>query len=273
MSQDIKISVVLAVHNEEKNLARCLESVRSVADEIVIVDGESSDDTVAIAKKFDATVIETTNKQNFHINKQMAIDAAQGDLILQMDADEAIDTELSKFIEKISANRSADDGEQPVAWWLKRKNHFLGHWMRKGGQYPDPVIRLFFKGKAQLPMEDVHEQMKVDGETGTAHGHLLHYPNPTYSNYLKTSFDRYTSWTAQQWYEKGQRTSWRFGFEQLIWQPLQSFFQRYLRHKGFMDGLVGFVFAASSALHHPVAYLKLWEKEERARQGLDPEEA
>ncbi len=233
----------------------------------MIVDGESTDDTVAIAKEFESTVIKTTNKQNFHINKQMAIDAATGELLLQMDADEAIDPQLATFIKHIAATRTLDDDQQPVAWWLNRKNHFLGHWMRKGGQYPDPVIRLFLRERAQLPMEDVHEQMRVDGETGVADGHLLHYPNPTYSNYLRTSFDRYTSWTAQQWYDNGRGTSWGFGVEQLIWRPLESFFQRYLRHKGFMDGLVGFIFAVSSALHHPVAYLKLWELEERARRG------
>ena len=91
------ISVVLAVHNEEANLPRCLDSVKDFADEIVIVDGESTDKTLEIARQYKAIVISTTNKANFHINKQMAMDAAKGNLVLQLDADEAVDEELKRF--------------------------------------------------------------------------------------------------------------------------------------------------------------------------------
>lgn len=125
------ISVALATHNEAKNLERCLLSVKGIADEIVIVDGESTDDTVAITRKFGAKIINTTNKANFHINKQMALDAVSGQLVLQLDADEEVDDELKKFILKTHQEilqRSPDDNlSQPVAWYLKRKNLFLGH--------------------------------------------------------------------------------------------------------------------------------------------------
>jgi glycosyltransferase involved in cell wall biosynthesis len=96
-----KISVVLATYNEEENLPRCLESVKSLASEIVIVDGTSKDKTVEIAKAFGAKVLVTTNPTNFHINKQKAIDRATGDWILQMDADEVVSEELSSEIKKI----------------------------------------------------------------------------------------------------------------------------------------------------------------------------
>src|SRR5258708_7679294 len=137
------ISVVLATHNEEKNLEKWIASVRSFADEIIVVDGESNDGTVQLATNLGAIVIKTTNKPNFHINKQMAIDAAKGDLILQLDADEIVDDELSQFIQKIAGEKTDE-----VAWWIKRKNFFMGRFLRKGGQYPDPVIRLYRKGKA-----------------------------------------------------------------------------------------------------------------------------
>jgi glycosyltransferase involved in cell wall biosynthesis len=270
--ENLSLSIVLAVHNEERNLPRCLESVQRLDAEIVIVDGESTDRTAAIARKFGAEVIETTNKQNFHINKQMAIDAASGDLILQLDADEAVDQELIAFIRQLQQTRRPDDDTQPVAWYLRRKNFFLGRWLRKGGQYPDAVIRLFLAGKAELPMEHVHEQLRVHGETGTAEGHLLHFPNPTFSNYLRTSFDRYTTWTAQKLYERELEITLRNSLNYLVWKPSVTFLQLYLRHKGILDGLQGFIFALGSALHHPVAYLKLWERYELERRQEQTEE-
>jgi glycosyltransferase involved in cell wall biosynthesis len=252
------LSVALATHNEEKMLRACLDSVKDWADEIVIADGESTDQTVAIAKEYGATVIKTTNKANFHINKQMAMDKAKGDLVLQLDADEVVDEELAAFIktthQKILAN-------QPIlanAWWLKRRNWFLGRFMKKGGQYPDPVIRLYQKGKAKLPQKDVHEQMVVEGEIGWAEGHLLHYGNPTFADYLR-KFNTYTSFKATQLAEAELPLTTKTGWEYVVWKPVQTFFSLYIRHKGFVDGSAGFVFAAMSGLHHAVAYVKLRE--------------
>ena len=127
------LSVVLAVFNEEKNLAACLESFKDIADEIVVVDGTSTDKTVEIAKKFGARVKVTTNKPNFHINKQMAIDMAKSDWILQMDADEHVSEEMKKEIRDILEN----DSKEYNGYWMPRKNWFLGRFLLKGGQYPD----------------------------------------------------------------------------------------------------------------------------------------
>ncbi len=248
------ISVVLATHNEENNLERCLRSIKHLADEIIIVDGESTDKTTEIGKQFKANVISTTNKANFHINKQMAMDEAQGDLILQLDADEVVDTKLSEFIRSI-----ADKEQQDIsAWWINRKNFFLGHFLHKGGQYPDPVIRLYRKGKAKLPQKDVHEQMIVEGEVRTATGHLLHYSNPTFSEYLR-KFDTYTSFKARQLQDTKLNLTLLNTLTYLFVKPSITFVSLYLRHRGYTDGLPGFIFALFSGLHHLVAYIKLWE--------------
>src|SRR6185369_4175203 len=175
------ISIVLATHNEAKNIEMCLSAVKDWADEIIVVDGESTDDTVKLAKKFGAKVISTTNKSNFHINKQMAMDKAKGDLVLQLDADEVVDDQLRQFIVN-THQRILRKEVLPAAWWIKRKNLFFGRFLTKGGQYPDPVIRLYQKGKAHLPQKDVHEQMVVDGEVDWADGHFLHYSNPTFTD-------------------------------------------------------------------------------------------
>lgn len=258
------LSVVLATHNEAKNLATCLDSVKDWADEIIVVDGESTDDTVKIAKKYRAKVIATTNKANFHINKQLAMDAARGELVLQLDADEVVDQELTEFIQRTHQELQATTvkkwpTDQPVAWWLKRRNWFLGRFLKKGGQYPDPVIRLYINGKARLPQKDVHEQMVADGAIGWAEGHLLHYSYPTFNDYMR-KFQTYTSFKATQLWEAGVRPGVMSGINYLLIKPTVTFFSLFVRHKGFVDGVPGFVFAVFSGLHHSVAYLKMCER-------------
>ncbi len=256
------ISVVLATYNEEKNIERCLESVKGFADEIIVVDGESTDRTVELAKKFKAKVISTTNKPNFHINKQMAMDAAKGDLILQLDADETIDEELVKYIQDIHEGKV---GQEFNGWWIKRKNWFLGRFLKKGGQYPDPAIRLYRKGKARLPQKDVHEFMEVDGAVGWAEGNMLHYGNPTFAIYLH-KFNTYTSFKAEQLREQKIKINFSNTIKFMIWMPAMTFLSLFIRHKGFVDGVPGFTFALFSGLHHAVAYLKLWELQQKAKK-------
>lgn len=252
------LSVVLATHNEEANLSRCLTSVKQLADEIIVVDGESTDQTKSLAESFGATVYETTNKSNFHINKQMAMDKAAGELVLQLDADEVVDSELSAFIASLHRQVVAGQVPSDSAWYLRRKNFFLGQFLSKGGQYPDPVIRLYLKGKARLPQKNVHEQMTVDGSVGTAEGHLLHYPYPNFSSYVR-KFNTYTSFEAQRLIEtkSNQKISaWHY----CLVKPVITFFSLFLRHKGFVDKMAGFIFALMSALHHPFVYLKVLER-------------
>ena len=251
------ISVVLATFNEEKNITQCLESVKDWAGEIIVVDGSSIDKTRELAKKFKAKVIKTVNKPNFHINKQMAIDKAKGNLILQLDADEVVDEELCGFIQHINQKlNNKPNAVKNSAWWLKRKNLFLGHWLKKGGQYPDPVIRLFIKGKASLPMRDIHEQMKVIGKTGWADGHLLHYSNPCFKDYCR-KFKKYTDFKANQLIENGLKINLITATQYLLIKPIATFLKLFIRHKGFVDGIYGFLFAFFSGLHHPMAYLKI----------------
>lgn len=253
------LSVVYAVHNEERLLERSLKSITSIADELIVVDGESTDRTREISKKYDAKVIETTNKPIFHINKQMAMDAAKGDWVLQMDADEEIDDLMRADIIRIL--ETVDQSSLAQGYWLKRKNWFLGQFLTKGGQYPDPVIRFYQRGRAHLPMKSVHEQMEVDGSVGWLEGHLLHYNSPTFSDYLRKS-NTYTSLTAREWNEKKLDRSLGTLLHKMIWMPFYTFCMLYFRHKGFQDGVSGFVFALFSGLHFPMAYIKYWEMTE-----------
>jgi len=268
------LSIVLATYNEEKNIKNCLNSslVKNIADEIIVVDGSSTDETRDIATGFGARVIKTSNKPNFHINKQMAMDEAKGDIVLQLDADEVTDDELEDFIvsinskiEKLKKESSqwVDEWKKtnPVAWEIPRKNLFLGSWLTKGGQYPDPVIRLYINGFAKLPQKDVHEQMKVDGRMEWAEGHLLHYANPTFKDYLR-KFNTYTSFKAQQLQDDNISTNFFSAIEYIVYLPIKTFFELFLRHRGYVDGIPGFIFAVMSGMHHAIAFLKLWELKE-----------
>lgn len=255
----VSLSVVLATHNEEKNLASCLTAIKDIAAEIIIADGDSTDNTVKIAKSFGARVLQTTNKPNFHINKQMAMDAATNLLVLQLDADEVVDDELKTWIiDLIKKLNENPDLVVDVAWYIPRKNFFLNTWMKKGGQYPDAVIRLYRNGYAKLPQKDVHEQMSVDGLTGKTDGHLLHYSSPTFSIFLR-KWNDYTSLKATQLYDQGVKPSFLQGLHYLVWLPKKTFFLMYFRHKGFQDGFAGFTFALMSGLYHAVSYIKLLE--------------
>ena len=250
----MKLSVVLATYNEEANISGCLSSIKDIADELIIVDGESTDNTREIAKKFGAKVFIEENKPIFHINKQIALDKAIGEWILQLDADERIDKELKKAITQVINQPQSDIN----GYYLKRKNFFLGSWLKKGGQYPDPVIRLILRGKASFPQKSVHEQISVEGKLETLEGHLLHHTAPTFSRYL-TNSNRYTSLTATELKRDKTKINLSSWVKYIFLKPVASFFNLYFRHKGILDGFPGFVFALFSSLHWPIAFMKYWE--------------
>lgn len=267
MNKDkIKISVAMITYNEESNLKDCLESVKW-ADEIVVVDGSSRDKTREIAKELGAKVIKTTNKLFFDTNKNLAIEACQGDWILLLDADERVTSELAKEIKETINNSS----KQTVAYWLKRKNYFLGRYLQKGGQYPDAVIRLFKKDKAKMPAETAHQQLEVDGKIGWLENDLLHWATPTFSRYWLRE-RRYSSLEALEMLKNKVSLNPANWIKYLIFRPKRTFFLLYLRHKGFLDGWPGFVFAFFSAFHHAWAfkkYLKMRITKKRITMGED----
>lgn len=253
------ISVAIATYNEEKNIGECLETVKDWADEIIVVDGGSTDNTVKIAKKYTSKIIITSNPPIFHINKQKAIDKATSEWILQLDADERVSRELKKEILKKIKSKPRENG-----FWIPRKNYFLGRFLKKGGQYPDYTLRLYRKGKGKLPCKSVHEQAQVEGEVGKLINPLIHWADPTFTRYL-TRFNRYTSLLAVE-LEKDKITLGPFSFFNFfVLKPIFWFFLTFFRYKGFQDGFPGFVFSFFSALRFPTAYIKYWEKKNANR--------
>ena len=247
-----KLSVAIATYNEERNIGKCLDSVKDWVDEIIVVDGSSTDKTREIARSYGAKVIKTTNKPIFHINKNIAIDACQGEWILQLDADEIVPPEMRQEILEIVNHQKS---EQPAGYWLKRRNYFLGRYLKKGGQYPDPVIRFFRKGKGILPAKDVHEQVTINGEVGWLKNDLNHWATPEFSRYMLRE-RRYSTLAAKEFLENNLPLNPLIFFKYLFFLPLKTFLMIYIRHKGFVDSWQGFVFAFFSGWHHAWAYLK-----------------
>lgn len=255
-----KLSVAIATFNEEENLVRTLSSVKNLADEIVIYDGQSTDKTREIAKSFGAKVIVGKNYPIFHINKQKAIDACTSDWILQLDADEVVTPELAEEIKEVINNQQSIINNQHInGYWLPRKNYFLGRFLMKGGQYPDYTLRLYCRGKGRLPQTDVHEQAEVDGKVEYLKNPLLHYPYKNFATYIK-KWKRYNNLISKQIEEelkdKNSISKLGFGFGYLFIKPSHWFLTTYARHKGFMDSWQGFTFSLFSALRFPVSYIK-----------------
>lgn len=248
------LSVALAVYNEENNLSSCLKSIKELAHEIVIVDGGSTDRTLDIAGEFGAKIIRTNNPANFHINKNKAIDEAGGDWVLQLDADEVVTEQLKDEVKKVIAKDSNING-----YWIPRKNFFLGKFLTKGGQYPDYTLRLYRRGKGRLPAENVHEQAKVSGKVGYLKNDLLHLRDKDFSIYMRR-FNRYTDLLAKQLDESGFIVNPYSFTEFILMKPFFWFITSFLRHRGYVDGFPGFIFALFSALRFPAAYFKVWEK-------------
>ncbi len=247
----MKLSVAIATYNEEKKLGACLASVSSWADEIVVVDGGSTDYTLTIARKYNARIIKTDNPPIFHINKQKALEACKGDWILQLDADEVVTPELKNEIIGTINNKQ----ETIHGYYIPRKNYFWGHWMRKGGQYPDYVIRLVQNGKASFPAKSVHEQIAVQGEVGYLKEAMEHISYSTKEDYWKKA-ERYTTLQAMEM--KSHRLPITVGlwFTYNVVKPVAAFISLFIFHKGFVDGWYGLIFAYWSALHHAIAYAK-----------------
>jgi len=258
MTKKSTLSVTLATYNESKNITRCLEAVKDIANEIIVVDGQSQDDTVALVKKFkNARVISTTNKPMFHINKQMGISACKGDWILQLDADEIVTPELKKEIESILEKDSKDIPEN--GFWIPRKNYFLGTFLKKGGQYPDPTIRFYKNGKAHLPCKDVHEQAEVDdGLVGWLKNDLEHYADTSFSLYLLRA-NRYTTLLADELKSKNVPINFGSFLKYYLLLPNWWFLKTFFRHRGYVDGFPGFVFSFFSGLRFAIAYTKYYE--------------
>ncbi len=278
----MQLSVVVITFNEEANLGRTLASVQPlIADgkgEIIVVDSGSTDRTVEIAKSFGAKVF-VEEWKGYATQKNSAIDKATGEWILSLDADEELDSEL---IEELTgrgddpllqsgshqwcltpgqgtASREIIKGE-PIGFFVRRKNYFIGRWIRHGGFWPDPKLRLFHRGKGRFENRTVHEDIQIDGPTRLIqYGTLLHHSYPTLSDYIE-HMNRYSSLGAEMVVAKGKV---RFSFINIVLRPLFTFIYNYFLRLGFLDGREGLLLHLYHSIYVSWKYAKAWELSRR----------
>ena len=240
----LKISATVVTLNEEANVARALESLRC-CDEIVVVDAGSSDQTVAIAGRLGARVIES-EWPGYAKQKNYAAEQAKHDWILSIDADEALSEALEAEIWEIKRS-----GPHADAYTIPRLAQYMGRWILHSGWYPDRKVRLYDRRKARWVGDYVHESVKVSGRLAHLQSNLLHYTCSSLSQHLRT-IDRYTTLAAQEMVAQGAPAPlWR-----LLVAPPWTFFKTYFLQRGFQDGFEGLVIAYMAATYVFTKYAK-----------------
>jgi len=247
------VSAVIITLNAAKQLEACLQSL-SFCDEIVVVDSGSTDETIALADRYQAKVVKQA-WLGFGKQKQFAVKQAKHDWVLCIDSDERVTTELRNSIENVL--------QQPQAqiYRMPRSNKFMGRFLKYGEGYPDWSTRLFNRQSAQWSDDPVHEKVLCQSAVASLDGDLLHESGEDISLYLQKQ-NRYTSIQAQQLFENGKQA----GIVQLLLSPLFRFLRFYLFKRGFMDGLPGLVHILIGCFNSFCKYAKLMELNRTGKQ-------
>ncbi|WP_299755820.1 glycosyltransferase family 2 protein [uncultured Pontibacter sp.] len=244
----VKVSVVVITYNEERNIARCLESVKNVADEIVVVDSFSTDRTKEICLSFGANFSEHPFEGHIE-QKNYALAQASFPYVLSLDADEALTPKLEQAILAAKSNWQAD------AYSMNRLTNYCGKWIHHSGWYPDTKTRLFDRTKAVWGGENPHDKIILNKEASLQHlkGDLLHYSYYSVSQHLG-QINKFTDASSNAMIRDGKTVS----LAMVILKPLFRFFRAYVLKRGFLDGPEGFVISVSSAVSVYYKYVKLY---------------
>ena len=242
----LPLTVCIITLNAGAQLGACLESV-GFADEILVVDSGSTDDTLEICRRHGARV-ETREWLGFGRQKQLAVSLASHDWVLCLDADERVSGELARGIRKALADARYH------AWRMARRNRFLGRWLAHGEGYPDLSLRLFHRAHASWSNDDVHEAVLTTVQVGRLEGDLLHDSADDIATYIAKQ-NRYTTLHAQALYRQGVRA----GYARLITSPVARFLKFYFLRLGFLDGGPGFAHIMIGCHNSYLKYLKLIE--------------
>ena len=260
------LSAILITRNEAHNLEDCLASLQGLVDEIVVVDTHSSDETVAIALKFGATVSQPDDWPGFGPQKNRALALATHTWVLSIDADERVTPELAAEINRV-IGRTERDGNHPKAtenhygaYAIPRQSWYCGKFIQHCGWRPDYVLRLFRKSNAKFSDDLVHERVITSNTIGQLKNHLLHYSYLDFSQVL-AKVEAYSSASAQQAFNRGERGSILKGVAHGLW----AFIRTYVLRAGFLDGAHGLALSISNAQTSYYKYVKLWAMQQQDR--------
>ena len=250
----INLSVVILTKNEEKNIKECLESVIGWADDIVVVDDESADNTVDIAKEYGCRIIERRmDIEGRHRN--FAYSQTKNLWVLSLDADERLTEELKKEIETVISSQVKYNG-----FTIPRRNYIGNYWVRYGGWYPSPQLKLFRKDKFRYEEVNVHPRAFMNEPCGHLKSDIMHYSYKNLEDFF-SKLNNQTSREAQKWL--AQNKPMRLG--KFVWRTFDRFIRTYIGRKGYKDGFIGFVVAFNAALYQFISYLKYYELTRRER--------
>jgi glycosyltransferase involved in cell wall biosynthesis len=245
----MSISVTIITFNEEKNILAALESVKW-ASEIIIIDSESTDDTLKIARQFTEKVI-INPWPGYALQKQFATEKASNEWVLSLDADERVTQALAEEIQKIIQ----DPNNQYDGFYISRQNYYLNQPIYHSGWSPDYQLRLYKKNKGNWKGNFVHESVNLNGKVGKLKGKLDHYSINSLA-YHHERLNRYTTLAANELCSKGKKAK----STDLLFRPIIAAFRSYIWRLGFLDGLAGIVIAYFAAYYVFLKYAKTWEK-------------
>lgn len=252
MDKTEKISFTLIAHNEEQNIKNCLESIKW-ADEIIVIDCDSTDKTVQIAKKYTNKIYYRKNNPNLNINKSYGIAKAKNNWIFYIDPDEVISTELRGEIKLILENNSIYS-----AFKIPRKNYFIFKFLKFGGNYPDYQLRFFKKTLAYFPNKHVHEKLIVNGKIGTLTKSLLHFPYKSIKEYIK-KLNFYTDFQANYWFQHNKKVNFLNLLYIVFIKANIKFINKYFIKLGFLDSASGLFASLTNSFTLIISYFKLFE--------------
>lgn len=251
-----KLSVIIVCMNEAKRIGACLESV-SFADEIVVVDSGSTDETLEIARRFTERIF-VRDWPGMTDQKNFALDKAGHEWVLNLDADEVVSPELGREIQDLlSGGGIKEDG-----FYIDRRTFFMGEWIRHSGWSPDYILRLFRRDKGRFTGGDPHSHVEVNGATAKLAGPLMHYTYEDISHQARAM----TRWGLDAGVEKHKQGK-KFRLFDLLFRPPFAFFKAYVIKRGFMDGMAGLVISVMNGYYTWLKYLRMWELERSRDSG------
>ena len=246
------LSAIVITRNEAHNLDDCLQSMHGLVDEIIVVDSQSTDATVAIAQQHGAKVAQPADWPGFGPQKNRALDMATCDWVFSIDADERVTPELAAEMKHV-----LQTGRTTAAYKLPRLSSYCGKFIHHAGWQPDYVLRLFKRGTAKFSDDLVHERVVTEQFVVALQNHLLHYSYLKFSQVL-SKVDAYSTASAKQAYARGKRSSVAGALGHGAW----AFFRTYVVRRGFMDGAHGLALSISNAETSYYKYLKIWQMQQ-----------
>lgn len=249
------LSVVLSVHNEESVLDGALKSVKEIADEIIIVNNESTDNSVKVAKKYTKNILEHKNNPLIlNQAKNYGFSKAKSDWILSLDPDERVSPELAKEISAIQ-HSEFNIHNSPTGYWMPRKNKIFGKWLVGGIWWPDYQLRLFRRGLGKFPAKHNHEFLTVDGETAYLQNPLVHYSYTSIIQYVEKFTYTYLENEVRNQIAAGKKIHWY----DAIRMPSSDFVINFFVRQGYKDGLHGLILALLQASYMFLVFARIWE--------------